>query len=338
MTLLRTTQLPALAALLFAAVACMPEDTPVQPFDRGDAQSALVSMGTDYADRIYFDLSSNMAVSAIDFTAWDLEFACEADSYEIRANSAQFVSVANLGAVDLASVDAKAAEEAEFKFDVYSGDSDSLAIGQWWSAGDGALPLSRGNVYVAELGYDAAGKTQGSYKFVIESADESGYSITYADMKGGEAKSARIERDDRFNFVGFEFSSGETILHEPPRGTWDFVFTKYTYIFFLPERLPYSVTGVLTNPNGAGAILETETPYEDIDRALATTLVFGTREDVVGYEWKTFDFSGSNFQIDPTRSYILRDTDGFLYKLRFTDFYDPVSGDKGTPQFEFQLL
>ena len=338
MTLLRLTRISALATLLLAAVACMPEDTPVQPFDRGDAKTALVTMGKDYADRIYFDLSSNSAVSAIDFSAWDLEFACDADSYEIRANSAQFVSVANLGAVELASVDAKAAEDADYAFDVYSGDSDSLAIGDWWSAGDGPTPITRGDVYVADLGYDAAGKYQGSYKFVIESADADGFSIIYADLKGGEARTARIERDERFNFVGFEFSSGETVHHEPPRGTWDFVFTKYTFLFELPERLPYSVTGVLTNPNGAGAILEVETPYEDIDRTLASTLVFSAREDVVGYEWKTFDFSGSNFQIDPTRSYILRDTDGFLYKLRFTDFYDPISGDKGTPQFEFQLL
>ncbi len=126
--------------------------------------------------------------------------------------------------------------------------------------------------------------------------------------------------------------------HEPPRESRDLVFTKCAHVFYQPEPRPYSVNGALSNPGLVGAAEFNNLPYELIGREAASALELNARPDAIGYDWKTCILQESLYIVDSSRSYIVRDAAGFLYKLRFTDCYDPETGDKGSPAFEFQRL
>ena len=51
--------------------------------------------------------------------------------------------------------------------------------------------------------------------------------------------------------------------------------------------------------------------------------------NVIGYDWKIYDFDTGFYTIDPSATYILSDTEGYFYKLRFIDFYNE-NGEKGS--------
>ncbi len=59
--------------------------------------------------------------------------------------------------------------------------------------------------------------------------------------------------------------------------------------------------------------------------------------DVIGYSWKEYNFGSSTYEVDPSKNYIIKTTEGMYYKIHFIDFYND-QGDKGTPVFETQLL
>jgi len=58
---------------------------------------------------------------------------------------------------------------------------------------------------------------------------------------------------------------------------------------------------------------------------------------VIGYEWKYYNFDAALYTIEPGLAYVIRDRDGFYYKLRFIDFYSE-GGEKGYPKFEYVRL
>ena len=84
-------------------------------------------------------------------------------------------------------------------------------------------------------------------------------------------------------------------------------------------------------------VLELENAnYDSISSEDFITTEASSDLDVIGYDWKVFDFD-LGFVVDENRVYIIQDTDSDLYKLVFTSFYDS-EGNKGNPQFTYQKL
>jgi hypothetical protein len=77
--------------------------------------------------------------------------------------------------------------------------------------------------------------------------------------------------------------------------------------------------------------------FMDINAENIAGLEFTTRADVIGYEWKDYNFDMGVYTIVPDMNYVIRDRDGYFYKLRFVDFYSD-EGVKGFPTFEFVRL
>jgi hypothetical protein len=103
------------------------------------------------------------------------------------------------------------------------------------------------------------------------------------------------------------------------------------------EDYPYLVFGVLLNPNKVVAALDTVHNFADIVLADTSEITFSQDLDAIGYEWKYYNFDAGVYTVVPEFSYIIRDRDGYYYKLRFVDFYNDT-GDKGHPEFEFLAL
>ena len=60
---------------------------------------------------------------------------------------------------------------------------------------------------------------------------------------------------------------------------------------------------------------------------------FNTNEDVIGYDWKEYDFDTGIYAIFPDHVFIVQDVEGYFYKLHFTDWYN-AAGQRGNPRFE----
>lgn len=144
-----------------------------------------------------------------------------------------------------------------------------------------------------------------------------------------------IEKSAESEFTLYSLTTG-AVTEEPATDSWDFRFTKYTHQFVDPP-IAYLVTGLVLNSYQTAAAEFSEKPFDEITAIDTAMVEWSHTPDMIGYDWKFYDFDTGTYQVDSDRSWIIRNQKGFYYKLRFTGFYDE-NGNVGTPKFEYVLL
>ena len=307
--------------------ACEQEEIPVinEPGETPGVITNQLEMGDDYQTQMFYDLGTNSVVGQNLKTSWDLGFEASPSGWRVVLNTANGGAVANTEISDFESV--TSASGWEWKNEVNSGNLDSTAFGDY---------RETLNVYIVDRGFDVEGNSLGFFKIVIESVDESNYTIRAANLDGSNEQTLSIPKNDELNFVAYSFELGSVVSVEPPKDSWDILFSQYTFVFIDPPTA-YIVTGALINRNGVEVAVDYSTPFENIDLEFANSLEYTNNIDVIGYEWKFFDFTAAIYLVDSDINYIIKDTEGRIFKLHFTDFYNQ-NGEKGAPEFEVQEL
>lgn len=319
-------------------IGCIEEETPIEPYDRGDVQIQTVEMGTDYSIQGYFDLGTNSLISSNKYAIWDLGFECAPGGFNIILNTAKFAKANDIGPAFLD-------EEIEFddskiRYDSPKGFVDSTAIGKWWITENDSI-ISKNHVYLIDLGTDENVIKQGIKKLKIDSFSNDSYYISYCDLDGSNLQSLEIKKNESYNFLYVNLKTNEILELEPPKLQWDLLFTKHTEMLEYEDSelgyLPYSVTSVLINQHYVEtASFVSDVPFDEIDISVIDTLNFTNYRNVIGHTWKYYDFE-DGYLVFPENVYIIKDTQGFYYKLHFVDFYNDL-GEKGYPKFEFQKI
>ena len=93
---------------------------------------------------------------------------------------------------------------------------------------------------------------------------------------------------------------------------------------------------IFYHPNGQ---IKAIVKYKPIQTEISTRCEINEKIEfsVLDNDWKLFDDVQDSYSINPSRSYLIQDQQGFYYKLRFTDFYNN-QGERGYSSFEFQKL
>ena len=322
---------------------CFKEDEKVTPHDPGDVETVVIEMTGNYRYQVYYDLSTNSVVGTNEKKTWDLGFECSPEGWHIILNTSNFMLAAKSGTtnfemtLDTAGMD--------FKYDESTGNLDSTAIGNWleFLPPDSTKSYSQ-EVYVIDRGYDELGNLRGLRKIVFLSLENDQYAFRYANMDGSNENTFTITKDPTLNYIYFSFDGGgQQLVYEPPTFDWDLLFTQYTTLLYTNEGdpYPYLVTGVLSNPKTIAVHQDTLMDFHAIDLQSALDLEYNLVQDEIGYDWK--DVVGDvgsgnvNYVIIPDINYVIRDWQGFYYKVRFVNFYNNA-GEKGYPTFEMQKL
>lgn len=304
---------------------CLRDEIPVAAFDRGDAITAQVVMQADYRDQIWFDLSENQVVSSNARTAWDIGFVC-ADSVDLISLNTSLAASAVI-VTDQSFAEIHKIGDLKLRPDHPTGQLDSMAL----------FGLQPGQVAVIDRGYDPAGRLLGTRKLELLTSEPGSYRFRVAKLDGSDEQEFSIAKDPVYNFLAFSFNTNEWVSIEPPKDTYDFVFTTYTHLFYDPEYQPYLVNGILLNPCETWAYEWDQVEFSRLGLADMDTISWSADWDVIGFDWKAFSLEDNQFSILPDRVYGVEDAEGFLYKIQFLDFYDP-EGNKGSPLFSFQRL
>jgi len=111
--------------------------------------------------------------------------------------------------------------------------------------------------------------------------------------------------------------------------------------------VPYSLTGALIhkdkvqatrlNKQEIEAVNGTFISYEDMTYDKAIKITLSSEVDAVGSDWKKFAFSTYTYDIVENQYYLIKTTEGVLFKLTFTSFYNE-NLDKGNPKCMFQRI
>lgn len=305
---------------------CLREEEPILPMDRGDAIRERIVMGANYNKQIWYDLATQQAVKTTLKTDYTLVFST-GDDNRVWLNSAMAQQATVTESTDLA--EAFNPDDYIFRHDVSTGLLDSMVLG------DVSKILNQ--VVLFRSGVDSTGQPLPLLKFQITKADATGYELRIGALEAtSQFKSVSIPRDPNYNTLAYDYWTDELVYLEPEKGAYDFVFTQYSFQFYEPSYLMYLVTGVIINPEIQVAA-DSITPFAEITRDDVDNYTFTNRADIIGYDWKRFNFGTNLYDIKPHKNFIVRDTDGFYFKLHFLDFYDE-NGVKGSPLMELQAL
>jgi hypothetical protein len=313
--------------VVFSLASCDKGEIPVPPREPSGVITTQVEMGSDYRNVLYYNLKTNSVIRQHLKTDWDLGFETGEDGWRVILNSSKGMASAQTNFRFLKDV--SNTDGVEWRHDASSGNLDSTAVGDW---------KNNNQVYVLDRGYDLSGGLIGIVKLRIEETT-SGYRIHFADVSSTDSSAVDVEKDDMANFSCLSLEGEGTVVDiEPNKDDWHLKFTQYTHIFIQDGVvIPYGVTGVLLNPHQMQAYETQDLAFDTIDLDIATSFMYSDAVDILGYDWKEFNFDLGTYTIESDRIYLLRNSEGIFWKLHFIDFYTQ-NGEKGAPMFELQEL
>jgi hypothetical protein len=310
---------------LFIIVACEIKETPVKPYDRGGLTISTIEMGSNYDYQHYYDLSSGKIVKSNLKTDWDFSYTCDG-SQVVELNTSRNILASKTNSYDFD--DDFDTSGIKLAMDYPDGNKDSLAIGRI---------KDQSPVFIVSLGFDMVGNQLGIVKIQFTQQPDGNLSFIFGPLKGSQRNVGVLTTNNTHNRVFYSVLKKTPVAIEPPKTDYDLLITQYLYFFLEPQITPYLVAGVLLNPYNTRASRIDGPLFTGILAADTLKYVPGTKRDIIGFDWKTFNLTQNQYLVVPNRSYIIQDADGFYYKLRFVDFYNE-KGFKGYPKFEFIKL
>lgn len=278
------------------------------------------SIGEGYRFQDYFDLSENTSRANVDKYRWELGFGT-AEPHVILNSAIPGLRLAK-SEQDWEST--TATEDLFFGWDLATGDLEDMALGDRFDP-----------VYVLNRGLEEDGTALGFLKLQCH-FEEGQYHLRTAELDGSNEHELVIDPNADYTYMHLHLTHGIVDV-EPMKGDWDIVFTHYLHVYDPEtEPFPYQVTGCLLNGTGVTAWESTALSYDEITLESVIDAPFESTRDFIGFDWKYFDFD-LGFIVDDARTFVIRDAEGQFFKLKFTGFYDE-NGEKGHPQFSFQLL
>lgn len=321
--------------LLFAFTSCFEEDEMVLPHETGNLTVGEVELTENYKYQVFYDFETNKPVKQNLISEWDLGFETSDSGWHIILNTSKMMLAGNTGKTDFETV--KNNNGATMNFDPSHGNLDSTAIGNWYNISAGK-PVSKEFVFVIDRGTDEDFNSIGEKKVKFGVQDENNYVVRFANLNGSADKTMIIPKDTSVNFVCFSFEKGIVDI-EPDKNSWDLQFGKYSTLLFtdVGDPYPYLVTGALLNPYKTQAVADTIHQFDEVNFEIAETQNLVNQKDIIGYEWKEYDFDNGMYTVLPEKIYVLKNRIGYYYKLRFIDYYNST-GEQGYPTFEFLRL
>ena len=328
----------------FALTSCFREDVLLPPYqsDPTVRQETIPLaeedpiVGVVFKNQVFFNLENGLTWT-VKRDSWDLAFETNPNGFHVTLNSANYMQAANAGSVAFGTVWLEEdMPNFEFDFDASSGNLDSTIIGEWLDRESG---LSHKDVFLINRGFNGRLEERGYLKLQFQRLKNDTISFIYSDLNGENERAGEVYIGDQTsNFVYFSFESNDVVRVEPPKEDWDLVFTYYSYRY--PDGIPYWLTGALTNRHKvrSAEVRDSAMVFENISLNDTSQFRFTRNIDEIGFDWKQYLFGPpARYVVYSGRIFIVQDTRGIYYKLRFLDFYN-AEGQRGFPTFEFAEL
>lgn len=178
-----------------------------------------------------------------------------------------------------------------------------------------------------------------------------GYKIRYADVKdGSKIEEYIIAKDPEYNFAFFNLKTGMPAKIQPKKKSWDIGFTTFTNEVFMGPTTSagsyfYADFVTINTLEGVGAYQVNVTgnleqayaafKLKDVD---PSKFVFNDHR-AIGDKWRTTTGTSDNPVpfVYSDRFFILKDTNGFYFKVKFRSMKSKA-GERGFTSFDFDPL
>ncbi|WP_379963414.1 T9SS type A sorting domain-containing protein [Epilithonimonas sp. UC225_85] len=282
--------------LLASLLAFTVNQTVLSQTDENGYTQVNLTMGPQYANRVFFDLSANNMVSQ-DASTWDIAFyRVTSTDFGVKVNDAKNVLTYQVSADPAAFDTVMPADKANWGEPLYNPDqTERIQDGSF----DSATLLPAGGLNFGWGSYDlATHKVLGKVVFILEYGNTyykffiseyfGGYTFKYAKWNGTswdatQTKTIANGTDDAF-FNYFSFDTGDKVPNlEPAKANWDLMFTRY-YTFY-NNILMYKLSGAVQSPNITVAKVQPETQGTATFTAPVST-AYSKNITTIGHSWK----------------------------------------------------
>ncbi|APZ47992.1 hypothetical protein BW723_17550 [Polaribacter reichenbachii] len=350
-----------LCIAVFSFTSCNDDDAPTEPIVVviDGASIAPEVGGPNQPNQVYVDLSTS-TTTAIKRDSWDLGFYSGSE-FRVVLNGSLYMAVAQLSSTDINAVNSTTAEVRELQPKVAVGTFDA-ANTAYVDAPNGTITETaiaeisdndaNNNVYLLNLGYEVgtdipetgsvaiSGDSRGWKKIrILKSGSD--YVLQYADLDATTYNEVTIAKNSAYNFTFFSFNSDAEASVEPVKQNWDLNFTVFTNE--IEGYGSYGYSDFITNNTKADAqvyMIDTDVDaftYDDFTLADLATANFTTDQRSIGSSWRNGGGPGSLPSLKDNVFYVVNDTDGNLYKLKFLALTN-ADGERGHPEFVYSLL
>lgn len=318
-----------LIVFILFITSCIPEEVPVPKHTVGELITRQIDLGINYDYQIFYNLKEDVVVAENIKESWDVGFNASPQGWEIILNSSKFMKAAYVS--DILFEDVSSVNNLVWRYDNSRGIFSGTAIGDY---------RNKNFIYILDLGVGDNGNQLGYKKLRIDTVNNDAYIIRYSNLDNTQDTTIQITKNDNFNFIYLSLSDNSSVEIEPRKDNWDLLFSRYTTLLIDSnnDTIPYLVTGVLINYLiNVEVVLDTNLSFNDINYELTSEYNFNNQQDIIGYDWKYYDFSTQNYIVNQEKNYVIKNQNGIYFKLRFIDYYNQ-NGDKGSPKFELQQL
>ncbi|MGB1075825.1 MAG: hypothetical protein ACPGYK_06515 [Flavobacteriales bacterium] len=286
-------------------------------------RTGMAPLGPDYRYQAYYSLVDNELVATHDKYDWEVALTHE-DNPKLVINSAIPGLRIAYGSEDWTEWTDEF--DLTWLYDLPTGQASDLAIGLNWA----------NQTLVMDRGLDPLGEHRGFKKFRVERIQDS-LIVQSASLSGENESIFAAIIDSAYYQTEWHLDNGVKRC-APPKNSWDLLLSNYLHVYDpLTDPFPYQVTGVLLNPHDRmGAKFEAVTWDEFESNAQEVTPLLVPELDVIGFEWKYYDFE-LGYIINEDDTFVVRCGDQGTFVLSFTGFHNDM-GEPGYPQFVFRRL
>jgi hypothetical protein len=350
-----------LCVVVFSFTSCSEDDLPSEPIKvviEGAAISPEVG-GPNQQNQVYIDLSTNTTTS-IKRDSWDLGFYTGADS-RVIINGSIYMAVAELSTIDIDAINSTTLEVQDLQPKVAVGTFDA-ANTVYVDSPDGDVTGTaiaeisaidaNNKVYLVNLGYEVGtdvpatgsvnvtGDLRGWKKIrVLKSGDA--YVLQYADLDATTHNEIAITKNSNYNFTFFSFNTDSNVDVEPTKKEWDLNFTVFTNEISGFGSYGYS-DFIVNNVKGDAKVYLVDTAvdaltYDSFGLTDVDDSKFTNDQRSIGSSWRNGGGPGTLPSLKENVFYIVNDTDGNIYKLKFLALTN-AAGERGFPELVYSLV
>ena len=340
--------------------ACDSEDD--QPKVDPAVSSAIIDAevgGANQPNQVFIDFSSKTQ-TVVNRASWDLGFYSGSEFRVILNNPASMLAQ-SIDKNDLAQVTAEDTVGMGAKMDIdaifgslFGAPAEWLPQAQtWMDQPDGSLEgtaiaevsatADQNKVYIINRGKNADGTARGWMKARFL-RDGSGYKMQYAEINSATFSELQITKNSDYNFNYVNLNQG-LVNVEPEKKRWDICFTIFTNLLPIDAttKIPYAYKDFVIQNRAFIEVAEVavaDFTYADFTYANSTDLNYSSDLTTIGSNWRIVAQPGSDKEtgVNPDIFYVVKDSDNNYYRLKFTRMLDPVSGERGYPQIQYDLL
>jgi hypothetical protein len=322
-----------ISSLLWSS--CFKKDTPIKELPPKTGSTIMqVQMGPAHDSTHYISLEKGLVVGKSLHYSWDIKFDASASGSHVLLNSGKSNRAFKTDCSKMDSITTLPGNLV-WGYDAPTQTMDSTYMGDWADANGN----SHFNVYLIRISDKLGNFTY--KKMQLVSVSPTAYVIRFADLASTGYNTITIPKNDAYNYSFFAFTDkGEVLTIEPPKTTWDIQTTRYSHVYYeLNPVVNYQVNGVLQNSYNTKSASDTltEKNYATFGVAEAEAMAFSPFPNAIGFTWKNFSVSQSDYVVYDKYVYAIRTQNNQLFKLHFTGYRTP-SGESYAPKFEFERL